>query len=140
MSYFITTLVVVIFFFIVLKKRIVPAFSRLLKGLRGRTETEAALYRPSLPEPSGRMHFEVLAFFVSEAGNSVELRERIEMRLNNAVQKLEDTGTACGIDIQYMAVGDALVIILSGRKAGRSDGNGNGRTGSIADGNRAAGK
>ncbi len=138
MSYFITTLVVVVFFFIVLKKRIVPALMRFLKGLRGHTETEAALYRPSLPEQSGRMHFEVLAFFVSEAGNSVELRERIEMRLNNAVQKLEDTGFAC--DIQYMAVGDALIIILSGRKAGRSDGNGNGRTGSIADGNRAAGK
>lgn len=138
MSYFITTLVVVVFFFIVLKKRIVPALMRLLKGLRGHTETEAALYRPSLPEQSGRMHFEVLAFFVSEAGNSVELRERIEMKLNNAVQKLEDTGIAC--DIQYMVVGDALIIILSGHKAGRSDGNGNGRTGSIADGNRTAGK
>lgn len=138
MSYFVTTLVVVVFFFIVLKKRIVPALARLLKGLRGHTETQAALYRPSFPEQSGRMYFEVLAFYVSEAGNSVELRERIEMRLNNAVQKLEDTGITC--DIQYMAVGDALIIILSSRKAGRGDGNGTGRTGNIADGNTAAGK
>ncbi len=138
MSYFITALAAVVFFFIVLKKRIVPALMRLLKGLRAHTETEAALYRPSLPEQPGRMHFEVLAFFMSEAGNSVELRERIEMRLGSAVQKLEDMGIS--FDIQYMAVGDALVIIISGRKAERSSGNGNGRTGSTADGNRTAGK
>lgn len=135
MSYFITTLVVVVFLFIVLKKRVIPALSRLLRTLRGRPETAVSLYRPGLPGPPERIRFEVLAFFVSEAVNSVELRERIEMKLNNAVRKLEDAGVS--FDIQYMTAGDALVIILSSRKAERSAADGNGSTGRTAAGTGA---
>ncbi len=133
MNYFITTVVIIVFFYIVLKKNLPPLLRKLgiiRRTVRGRNKdpdtSPDQLPAAALPgrasgtvgtgstgnTPDSPKHtcFEVLAFSVLEAENSVSFRERVSLHLNRAVMELEQKGYP--IDIDYLTVAEVLVVIL----------------------------
>ncbi len=135
MNYFITTVVIIVFFYIVLKKNLPPLLRKLgiiRRTVRGRNKDPDTspdqppagslpdgAYRPeaagtvstgNTPDSPKHTCFEVLAFSVLEAENSVSFRERVSLHLNRAVMELEQKGYPT--DIDYLTVAEVLVVIL----------------------------